>query len=370
MPGSIPTSVLRVRHEASPVRRLEVLEPQHTKGLAVESIAVPVPRGRRPGRRLAAMRIALIGLGLIGGSIARAIRSTGRPAHSTLVAWTPRGDGPRAALAAGVIDEAAPDLATAVRGADLVILAAPPVATLGLLDALAALAPGTVREEAVVTDVASTKGAIVARAAALGLRFVGGHPMAGHETSGFGAGTPDLFVGRPWVVVAATEAGPADIAAVEDLARRCGAIPVRMDARTHDALTAAISHAPLVAAAALVEAVAGPPGAPAPDDWAAARHLAATGWRDSTRLARGDPEMGAGILATNGPAVAARLRVLVGRLDAWIRELEAPGGPDPARLAVLLAADRAHALEAPVPRGDGPVADDARRPAGGPGSGA
>jgi len=297
------------------------------------------------------MRIALVGLGLIGGSIARALRSTAGPQQHTIVAWTPRGEGPRAGLASGTIDAAAVDLATAVRGADLVVLAAPPVATLDLLDGLAGLAPGILPDDAVITDVASTKGAIVDRATTLGLRFVGGHPMAGREVSGFGAASPDLFVGRPWVVVATAHARPADVSAVEDLARACSAIPVRMDAATHDALTAAISHAPLVVAAALVEAVAGPPGAARPDDWDGARRLAATGWRDATRLARGDPAMGAGILATNAPAVAARLRVLAERLDAWIGELESPGGPDPHRLATLLASDRDRALEAPVEPG-------------------
>jgi prephenate dehydrogenase len=141
---------------------------------------------------------------------------------------------------------------------------------------------------------------------------------------------------------------------------------VRMDAATHDALAAAISHAPLVAAAALVEAVAGPPGSPVPDDWDGARRLAATGWRDATRLARGDPAMGAGILVTNAPAVAERLRALAGRLDAWIRELETPGGPDVERLASLLAADRERALEAPMTDGDRTGTGIAAPPAGGP----
>ncbi len=294
------------------------------------------------------MRIALVGMGLIGGSIAHALRATADPQRITMVVWTPRGEGPRAALASGTIDEAAPDLATAVRGADLVVLAAPPIATLHLLDDLAGLASGILRDRAVVTDVASTKGAIVARAAASGVRFVGGHPMAGRETTGFGAATPDLFVGRPWVIVPAVGSGTADVARVEGLARACGANPVRMDATTHDALVAAISHVPLVLAAALVEAVAGPPGAGRPPDWPAARALAASGWRDATRLARGDPAMGAGILATNAPAVASRLRLLAARLDAWIGELEVTGSPDPERLTALLAEDQARAFEAPT----------------------
>jgi prephenate dehydrogenase len=305
------------------------------------------------------MRISLIGVGLIGGSIARALTAA-READAaggpmTLVAWTPGGVGPRAAVRAGVVDEAADSLAGAVRDADLVVLAAPAPATLDLLDALAGLAPGILAVGVTVTDVSSTKGAVVARADERGLRFVGGHPMAGREIAGFHAATADLFAGRPWVVVPGRRATAEDVARVEWLATACGARPVRMEATLHDAATAAISHAPLVVAAALVEAVAGAPGEPARPDWPVARDLAASGWRDMTRLARGDAAMGAGILATNGPAVAARLRDVRERLDEWITALDAT--PDPEVFREWLEADRARALEAPihalVPRGPG-----------------
>jgi prephenate dehydrogenase len=295
------------------------------------------------------MRICMLGLGLIGGSIARAVAAhddvpatDGRP---SLVAWTPAGDGPRAALAAGVIADVARDLTDAVRGADLVLLAAPALATLRLLDDLAGLEPGILRPTATVTDVASTKAAIVGRADALGLRFVGGHPMAGRETAGFGASAADLFVGRPWVIVPGRGASAEDVARVEWLASACGARPVRMPGEAHDAAVAAISHAPLVVAAALVEAVAGAPGERSREDWDTVRSLAAGGWRDMTRLARGDPEMGMGMLATNATAVVARLRDVRDRLDTWIAALDASAGPDAAALLDRLAADRGRARE-------------------------
>ncbi len=120
------------------------------------------------------------------------------------------------------------------------------------------------RPEAVVTDVASTKTLIMERAAAHGIRFVGGHPMAGKETSGFGAASAGLFAGRPWVVIAARAAGGDAIERVESMVRATGARPVRMDAAAHDAAVAAISHLPLVAAAALVEVAAGAPGGAVP----------------------------------------------------------------------------------------------------------
>jgi prephenate dehydrogenase len=98
-----------------------------------------------------------------------------------------------------------------------------------------------------------------------------------------------------------------------------------MTAAEHDGAVAAISHLPLVAAAALVEAVALSDGGA--DDWPLGRALAATGWSDMTRLARGDPEMGAGILATNRAAVVARLRAYRDAIDAWITRLETDADP-------------------------------------------
>ena len=161
------------------------------------------------------MRVAFLGLGLIGGSLALATRSPDR--H--VVAWTPRGDGPRAALAAGAIDEVAATRGAAVEGADLVILAAPALEILELIRWLSG-ARGSLSEGVTVTDVASTKSAITEAARDAGLPFVGGHPMAGLETSGFGAADRDLFRDRPWVVTEAT-AG-ADRRLVERLATDAG----------------------------------------------------------------------------------------------------------------------------------------------------
>lgn len=282
------------------------------------------------------MRIALLGLGLVGGSIARALRDRGSP--WPMAAWSPSGGGPREAAAAGLLDVAAATPDEAIDGAELVVLAGPPLACLELLDRLggplrAALAPG-----ATVTDVASTKAVLVARAASLALPYVGGHPMAGGEATGFGSARPDLFDGRPWVVVPGGDAEGTE--RVEALARAVGARPVRMSAADHDAAVAGISHLPLVVAAALVEAVAGAGDGPARSDWPAAAGLAATGWQGMTRLARGDVEMGAGIVATNGPAIAARLRDLRDVLDGWLAELDRPGGPGAGAVAARLRAAR------------------------------
>jgi prephenate dehydrogenase len=275
-----------------------------------------------------AMRIALLGLGLIGGSIALALRRSG--ADASLVAWTPSGRGPAAAVAAGAIDQAAGSVLEALEGTDLAVLAAPPLECLRLLDAIPA-------SDATVTDVASTKAAIVARADAIGpgIRFVGGHPMAGRETTGFGAATPDLFDGRPWVVVPGAYGRGIDVERVEWLARSVGAVPLRMEAGAHDAAVAGISHLPLVLAAALVEAVTGAPG------WDDAWRLSASGWRDMTRLARGDVTMGTGIAVSNRTELAKRIRAARAVLDGWLVDLE---GADSAAIERRLARAKA-ALE-------------------------
>lgn len=282
------------------------------------------------------MRIAFLGLGLIGGSVARALArvrdeaTTGGPI--SLVAWSPSGDGPRRAVADGVLDDAAFEPAAALGGADLVVLAGPPLGVLEWLDELGGpLAPHLSRD-ATITDVASTKSAIVGRADAHGLPFVGGHPMAGRETSGYGAASADLFHDRPWVVVRGAAARDGDVTRVEWLARTCGARPLPMAAAAHDAATAAISHLPLVVSVALVEAVVGEADRPDRADWAVAAGLAASGWRDATRLARGDAAMAAGIAATNATALAGRLHDLRVAVDAWLVELERAEGPDARRL--------------------------------------
>lgn len=279
------------------------------------------------------MRIALLGLGLVGGSIARALRAR-EPGRWTVTSWTPGGRGPAAGVRHGVVARQAGDVADAISDAELVVLAAPPLDSLALLDTLRP------PPDATITDVVSTKRAIGAAADRLGLPFVGGHPMAGRETVGFDAATPDLFVDRPWVIVPGAGARPIDLARVESLALATGARPVEMDAATHDRAVAAISHLPLVLAATLVEAVTG--GA----EWPTARELAAGGWRDMTRLARGDVAMGAGIAATNADALAEGIAGVREVLDRWLAEL-APGGgndPDAAALEARLAAARS-ALE-------------------------
>jgi len=258
----------------------------------------------------------MLGLGLVGGSVARAAVRAGMDVR----AWTPSGAGTRPAAADGI--EPAATLLAALVDADLVVVAAPPLAALELVDELGALAAHALPAGAVVTDVVSTKVAIVERARAAGLRFVGGHPLAGRETSGYAASDPDLVRDRPWVIVPPEPADDDAEARVAALAAACGARTIRMSAADHDRAVATISHLPLLLSAALAETAAAGP------DWTAARALAAGGWASMTRLARGDPEMGAGILATNAAEVADRLRALAATLDGWSADLAGPDAAD------------------------------------------
>jgi prephenate dehydrogenase len=169
--------------------------------------------------------------------------------------------------------------------------------------------------------------------------------MAGRELSGYGAALPDLFVQRPWVTVIGRFARLCDGERIGELIEACGAIQIPMHAAAHDSAVAAISHMPLVISTAMVEAVAGSLGEPEHEDWRAAEVLAATGWAGMTRLAKGEPGMGAGIAATNSAAIAGRLRDVRKVIDGWIKELEREGGPDADQLLARFTSARRRLVE-------------------------
>jgi prephenate dehydrogenase len=284
------------------------------------------------------MRVSIVGFGLIGGSIARALRSRRGARDWHITAWSRSPRPVEQAVEDGVVDRAAVTLEEALEGADLVILAAPPLTCLDLIDSLGGPLRRLLAQDATVTDAASAKSRIVARADAVRLPFMGGHPMAGRELSGYGAALPDLFVGRTWVTVPNRFARLIDGERVTELIEACGGVQIQMGAEAHDRAVAAISHMPLVVSAVLVEAVAGGPGSAERADWAATQILAATGWASMTRLARGEPNMGAGIAATNAAAIAARLKDVRAAIDEWLAELERKGGPDAEALRARFAA--------------------------------
>jgi prephenate dehydrogenase len=244
------------------------------------------------------------GLGLVGGSLARALRRAG---------YEVRGfDRPsvlRRARAARVLSAGFTRLEPALRGADLLVLAAPPRANLRLLRRLARTAP----PELVITDVTSVKREVVAAARRLGLRrFVGGHPIAGNEGRGFAASSAELFRGRAWALTP-EGAAPRALRAVREMVRAAGARPVTVSAAEHDRALAFLSHLPQVAAWALHAAAARDPVAHL---W---RGLAGPGFRDMTRLARSPRGLWREILAANRDEAARALAAFSRALRASVR---------------------------------------------------
>jgi len=248
-------------------------------------------------------RVAILGVGLVGGSIGLALR---RRAPAIRVAGFDRPAVLRRARTRRAIHEGSPALGRAVRDADLVILALPVERILAVLPHVARLAPPT----AVLTDVAGVKSIVVraARRAGVGARFVGGHPMAGSERAGIGAASATLFDKAPWFLCAgqAGREGRRATARVERLVRRLGAVPVQVTERVHDRSVARLSHLPQLLAVALVNA-AGHGG----------RALAGTcgpAFAAMSRVALSPPGVWTGVLAANR-------REIVTAIDDCVREL-------------------------------------------------
>lgn len=237
---------------------------------------------------------ALLGTGLIGASVGIALRTTGW----TVTAWDPDPVALHRAGMVGALDHAALDRESALTGADLVVLAGPVTSIVHVLD--------TIETTALVTDVAGVKTPVVAAGSRLP-RFVGGHPMAGRETSGPDGASGSMFRGATWVL---TTDGVSEEAldAVTVIVTALGANPVRMTAAEHDASVAAASHLPQITAAALVEAVAAEQGALA---------LAAGGFRDLTRVALSDPGWWIDVLTANREQVSRSLRGLARSLEGF-----------------------------------------------------
>ncbi|MEE4108016.1 MAG: prephenate dehydrogenase/arogenate dehydrogenase family protein [Halieaceae bacterium] len=290
-----------------------------------------------------APRVGIVGLGLIGGSLALALRDAG--SAGAVLAWDPADAVLEAGLQGGVIDTAAASLEALLDGVDVVVLAAPTVACAGLLERI--LARGGAYH--CVTDVASVKGPLVEAAARLGAaarRFVPGHPIAGSERSGVGAARADLFRDHRVILTpdAATDAEALGV--VRALWRSAGAEVTTMGVEEHDAVLAATSHLPHVLAFALVDALA---RAPSRDD---IFRYAAGGFRDFTRIASSDPVMWRDVALANRDALLAALDDFTARLAVLRTAIE--GGDGDALEATFRNAKRAR--DAYAGTAPGPVA--------------
>jgi len=238
-------------------------------------------------------RVAIVGVGLLGGSAGLAIRACWPKAK--VVGVGRRQASLDAALEAGAIHAATLDPVEAAKGADLVLLATPVAA---FEKHLRAIAPALARG-AVVTDVGSTKAAVLrmaARALGKGGPFVGSHPMAGSERKGVAHADAALFAGATCILTPTADTPRRVADRVEGFWRALGARTVRMTPAAHDRAMARVSHLPHVLAALLMRL-------PREAELA----VAATGFRDATRLAGGDPEMWRDILLTNRRAILAAL---------------------------------------------------------------
>ena len=255
-------------------------------------------------------KLVIFGVGLIGGSLARALRERGDVDGARRVIGVGRSAAStERALELGVIDASASlsddaELCGALMGADLVLLAAPVAQTQSLLERIAPyLDPSTI-----VTDAGSTKSDVVAAArAALGERigqFLPGHPIAGRESSGVDAALPDLYVNRNVVLCPLPENAPTAVERVAAMWRATGASVHAMSAEQHDRVFASVSHLPHVLSFALVEQILNSP------DAALKFSFAAGGFRDFTRIAASSPEMWRDVCVANRAA-------LLDELDAY-----------------------------------------------------
>ncbi len=246
--------------------------------------------------------VAIVGVGLIGGSFALALRASGFVGKIIGVSSP---DAVRVAIERGVIDEALP-LAEAAAVADLIYLARPIEGILSALDELDQyVQPGTL-----ITDAGSTKAAICARAEEKIRRgrFVGGHPMAGKEARGAAEAEGSLFRGRPYILTSACDE-------LDRLVAGFGARVVTMPADEHDRLVALTSHLPQLISTALAASIGTQPEA---------ARVAGPAAMDLTRLALSPYDIWRDIFATNAPNIDAALGVFIAKLEGLRDELRSP----------------------------------------------
>jgi prephenate dehydrogenase len=253
------------------------------------------------------VRVTIVGLGLIGGSIGLALRQ-GKKSRWEVVGYSRRQETAANALSLGAIERGETNLEDAVKQADLVIIATP---VLAVKEILSQIAPYLL-SGCIVTDTASTKVQVMKWAEEMlppTVNFIGGHPMAGRETYGIQAAKVELFQRCTYCLTPSEKASPESIDTLIDMTKKLGAIPFFIDAQEHDNLVAGISHLPMLLSAALVSLTT------KNASWSKMSKLAASGYYDLTRLASGNPEVNSHICLSNQEAI-------VGWIDKFSQELE------------------------------------------------
>ena len=257
------------------------------------------------------MNIGIVGLGLIGGSIGLDLRSRGFDVFGV----SSRQQTCDRAQARGVVNEASIHLSL-MAAADVVFICTP----LGSIEPIVRDLVPYLSPHTIVTDVGSVKTPIVQAVSSLWPNFVGGHPMAGTAESGIEAAVPDLFVGRPYVLTPQAQTPAAAVDRVEEIARLLGASVYRCSPLDHDRAVAWISHLPLVASATLVAA-----GVREGDRHIVnlAQNLASSGFRDTSRVGGGNPELGVMVAKYNREELLRSLSIYRDCLDEFISDIEA-----------------------------------------------
>jgi prephenate dehydrogenase len=290
-------------------------------------------------------KLAIVGLGLIGGSLGLALKRA-EPENTEVIGFDKDPEVGARALEAHAVNRLARSLREAVSDATMVVVATPIISVRAVFEEMAPhLGSGTV-----VTDTASTKGEVMRWARDLlgaGVHFVGGHPMAGKETSGPAAAEESLFDRRPYVIVPSVDAAPGAVNAVIGLAQAIGAQPVFLDADEHDSYAAAISHIPLVASVGLFNLARGSAA------WPELAGMAGPAFRDLTRLASGEPGMAHDIFATNKTNVLHWLERYIGELQRLAGLIETADAETLFRALAEANLERENFILNPPSRGDG-----------------
>lgn len=252
-------------------------------------------------------QLTIIGVGLIGGSLARALKQRGY--CNEVVGCGRDGSHLQKAVELGVIDRFSTDIGEAVTGADMVVVAVP----LGAMESCFRAMIGHLAADAVITDVGSAKGGVVTAARAafgeLPAGFVPGHPIAGTEKSGVEASFAELYQQRRVIITPLAESAPEAVAKVRSMWQQTGAVVDEMDAAHHDEVFAATSHLPHLLAFSLVNTLVNM------DESEEIFRYAASGFRDTTRIASSDPVMWRDISLANRDAILVML-------DRYSQELE------------------------------------------------
>ncbi|MEG4033291.1 prephenate/arogenate dehydrogenase [Microcoleus sp. S36b_A4] len=257
------------------------------------------------------MNIGIVGLGLIGGSIGLDLRSRG----FNVFGVSSRQQTCDRAQARGVVNEASINLSL-MAAADVVFICTP----LGSIESIVRELVPYLSPDTIVTDVGSVKTPIVQAVSPLWPNFVGGHPMAGTAESGIEAAIPDLFVGRPYVVTPTAQTPTLAVDKVEEIARLLGAKVYRCEPEDHDRAVAWISHLPLMASATLVAACDREGDR---DIVNLAQHLASSGFRDTSRVGGGNPELGVMVAKYNREELLRSLSIYRDSVDEFISDIAA-----------------------------------------------